>query len=53
MDLVWIIALLAALPASLVALVRTVRTDGLGHREPPRSHPSEPGTRPGWPFTTP
>lgn len=37
-----LIALLVGLPLVLltVALVRTLRADGYGHRPPPRSHPS-------------
>jgi hypothetical protein len=31
------VALIATLIASLIGLVRTIRKDGLGHRQPPRS----------------
>lgn len=38
MDIVWIILGLLALTTWIAWLVRVVREDGLGHREPPRSH---------------
>ncbi|MCC2334746.1 hypothetical protein [Cellulomonas wangsupingiae] len=47
MDIVWMVIALLVLAAWLAALVHAVRGDGLGDREPPRSHPEDsvPGTR--------
>lgn len=38
MDIIWLVIALLAVAAVLGALTRTVHGDGLGHREPPRSH---------------
>ncbi|ADG74119.1 hypothetical protein Cfla_1217 [Cellulomonas flavigena DSM 20109] len=46
MDIFWLILTLLALSAWLGRLAHVVREDGLGHREPPRSHPDDtPSTR--------
>lgn len=41
MDIFWLILTLLALSAWLGWLAHVVREDGLGHREPPRSHPDD------------
>lgn len=41
MDIVWMVITLLVLAAWLAALVHAVRGDGLGDREPPRSHPED------------
>ncbi|MCC2315150.1 hypothetical protein [Cellulomonas xiejunii] len=41
MDILWLILTLLAVAAVLGGLTRAVRDDGLGHREPPRSHPQD------------
>jgi hypothetical protein len=41
MDIFWLILTLLATAAVLGGLARAVRDDGLGHREPPRSHPHD------------
>ena len=38
MDILWLILALLAVAAVLGRLARAVRDDGLGPREPPRSH---------------
>lgn len=45
MDILWLILSLLTVATSLGWLARVVHDDGLGDREPPRSHPSDaPGT---------
>ena len=41
MDILWLLLTLVALSAGLGGLAHVVRADGLGHREPPRSHPDD------------
>ncbi|WP_177199704.1 hypothetical protein [Cellulomonas sp. KH9] len=41
MDMLWISLTLLTAAGWITWLVRVVRDDGLGHREPPRSHPHE------------
>ncbi len=41
MDLLWLVLTLLLAALWVAWLVRVVRRDGLGHREPPPSHPHE------------
>lgn len=46
MSILWIVLALPALAVWLGWLARVVREDGLGHREPPRSHLGDEGGTP-------
>ena len=41
MDILWLVLALLAATLWVAWLTRVVRQDGLGDREPPRSHPHE------------
>ena len=45
-ELVLLITVITTIAACAVAVIRTVRSDGLGHRPSPRSH--EPWEVQGW-----